>query len=375
MRRKLNLISFALYDAGETLLGALIYSTFFPLFITKYIDPKTYSALYGVAFLISFFLALYLGKLADTKGLRKQLFVIFSLLTAFSGMSLSLFANLPYLALLVYCMMAVFHQQALVFYNSMLLSFDSRGLASGLGVAVGYISSAIALVFLARLMSVPDVFFQASFLFALLVLPSLLLLPNPPQRERVEIKEVLKDRKFLLTILAILSLTEVANTLIAMMGIYLKRVYGFEDTQIYRVIGLSAFGGVVGGMIFGRLTDRWGASKLFPMGFFFWSLFLALLYFTPKHLTLVVGFLAGLSLAHLWTTSRLFVIENFPQTQVSVRLSFLSLTERIASTSGLFAWSLLLYLTGDNYRLSALLMIVFPLLGFIIFRKSRVVSL
>lgn len=290
-------------------------------------------------------------------------------------MSLSLFANLPYLALLVYCMMAVFHQQALVFYNSMLLSFDSRGLASGLGVAVGYISSAIALVFLARLMSVPDVFFQASFLFALLVLPSLLLLPNPPQRERVEIKEVLKDRKFLLTILAILSLTEVANTLIAMMGIYLKRVYGFEDTQIYRIIGLSAFGGVVGGVVFGKLADRWGASKLFPMGFFFWSFFLALLYFTPKHLTLVVGFLAGLSLAHLWTTSRLFVIENFPQTQVSVRLSFLSLTERIASTSGLFAWSLLLYLTGDNYRLSALLMIVFPLLGFIIFRKSRVVSL
>lgn len=352
-------------------MGALVYSTFFPLFITRYVDTKIYSITYGSAFLFSFLLALYLGKIADTKGIRKQFFVIFSLLTALFGSCLSFLTNLPYLALLVYSFMAVFHQQALVFYNSMLLGFTRKGFASGLGVAVGYVSSAVSLIFLVRWLSLPDVFFQACILFTLLSLPSFLVLQNPSHRQSVTLREIFKDKKFLLTILSILSLTEVANTLIAMMGIYLRKVYGLEDTEIYKVIGLSALGGVIGGALFGKLSDKVGAFLLFPVGFFLWSSFLIILYFIPKEFLLPIGFLAGISLAHLWTTSRLFIIEGFPQTQVSLRLSFLSLTERVASTTGLFVWSLFLYATDDNYKLSALFMLIFPLAGFFIFQKAH----
>ncbi|WP_245810120.1 MFS transporter [Hydrogenobacter hydrogenophilus] len=353
------------------MLSALVYSTFFPLFITKYIDTKMYSVFYGSAFLMSFIVALHLGKLADSRGIRKHFFALFSLLTALFCALLTLLTNMPWIALFVYSLMAISHQQALVFYNSMLLSFEKRGIASGLGVSVGYISSAFTLLFLAKEMHIPKVFLYASLLFVLLSTPALFFLKNPPYREKVSLREVFKDKKFMLAIISILSLTEVANTLIAMMGIYLKKVYGLEDENIYKVIGLSALGGVMGGVLFGKLSDKIQAHKLFPMGFFLWSFFLIILYFAPKGAILPVGFLAGLSLAHLWTTSRLFIMEKFPQTQVSVRLSFLSLTERIASTTGLFTWSLFLYITGDDYRLSALFMLVFPTMGYVVFRSVK----
>jgi UMF1 family MFS transporter len=208
--------------------------------------------------------------------------------------------------------MAVFHQQAMVFYNSLLGGFESKGTASGVGVAFGYLGSALSLLFLAEFLKVPEVFYQTALIFLFLSLPAIFLLPNIPQKTTISLRKELKDRKFLLLVLAILSLTEVANTLIAMMGIYLKHAYGLEDREIYKVIGLSALGGVFGGLLFGKLTDRLKARRLFPLGFIFWSLFLIVLYLAPKELLLFVGFLGGLSLSHLWTTSRVLLLELFP---------------------------------------------------------------
>jgi UMF1 family MFS transporter len=259
----------------------------------------------------------------------------------------------------------------MVFYNSLLGGFESKGTASGVGVAFGYLGSALSLLFLAEFLKVPEVFYQTALIFLLLSLPAIFLLPNLPQKTTISLRRELKDRKFLLLVLAILSLTEVANTLIAMMGIYLKHAYGLEEREIYKVIGLSALGGVFGGLLFGKLTDRLKARRLFPLGFILWSLFLIVLYLAPKELLLFVGFLGGLSLSHLWTTSRVLLLELFPLETVSLRMSFLSLSERIASTTGLWVWSLFMLLTGNDYKLSALLMVVFPVVGIFFYLFSR----
>lgn len=364
-------LSFALFDTGETILGALIYSTFFPLYITKFIDTKIYSISYAFAFLISFFFAVILGKFADSKGLRKQFFILFTILTTLSTFFLSFSYPFPFLSLIIFLLMAIFHQQAFVFYNSLLLNFESKGFVSGLGVSFGYIGSAIALIFLAKYLKLPDAYIFVAFIFLILSLPSFLFLKNPDFKEKINLKDIFKDKYFIFTIISILSLTEVANTLIAMMSIYLRKVYNFEDIFIYKVIGLSAIGGIIGGVFWGYITDRFSAKKVFPIGFILWSLFLVILPITPNYFVLMVGFLAGFSLAHLWSVSRIFILENFPPSQSSVRLSFLSLTERIASTTGLLTWSLFLFITNDNYKLSAFLMIIFPIIGFLFYIKGN----
>lgn len=364
-------LSFGLFDTGETVLSALVFSTFFPLYITQHVDTKLYSFFYGSSFLLSFLFALYIGKFADTRTLRKPLFAIFGFLTGVFCLLIGFSYGLPFLALLVFLLMAVSHQQTLVFYNSMLLSFEERGFTSGLGVALGYVGSAFALVFLAEHLKEPDVYFVVSPIFLISMFPSLLALENPPQRSPVRLKEIFKDRRFLLLIASILSITEVANTLVAMMGVYLREVFSMEDFQIYRVIGTSALGGVLGGLLWGRLSDLLGVKRIFPIGFLLWATFLATLPFAPKELILLWGAIAGLSLSHVWTTSRVLILSEFPEGEASVRLSFLSLTERVASTTGLLLWGLLLLMTEDNFPLSAGIMAVFPLLGFLLFWYMR----
>lgn len=362
-------VSFALFDTGETILGALVFSTFFPLFITKHVDVKLYSFLYGASFLLSFLLALHLGKLADRRALRKNLFTLFGVLTSLLCFSIGLSIGLPLLALLVFLLLSISHQQTLVFYNSLLLNFEGKGFTSGLGVAFGYVGSAFALIFLAKLLKEPDVYFFVALIFLFLLLPAVLNLENPVQRSEVSIKNILRDRRFLLLIVSVLSITEVANTLIAMMGVYLREVYGMENIEIYRVIGLSALGGVLGGFFWGVLSDRFGVKRVFPVGFLLWITFLVLLPLLPRSLILPAGFLAGFSLSHVWTTSRVLILREFPEGEASIRLSFLSLTERVASTSGLFVWSFFLMITGDNFKLSAGLMAIFPVVGLFIYKK------
>lgn len=48
-------------------------------------------------------------------------------------------------------------------------------------------------------------------------------------------------------------------------------------------------------------------------------------------------------------------------------MSFLSLSERIASSIGLGLWSLFLLITDNNFKLSALLLITLPVAGAIIY--------
>ncbi len=368
--------SFALFDVGETILGALVFSTFFPLYITKFVDTKVYSFLYGLSFLFSFLLALYMGKLADRKALRKHFFVSFAIGVSLLCSLIGVVYGFPFIALAVFLLMAIFHQQALVFYNSMLLGFDKRGGVSGLGVSLGYVGSAVALLLLADTLKEPEVYFVVALLYLFFFLPSAMFIPNPVEKsETVSVKEVFKDKRFMFLILTILSITEVANTLIAMMGIYLRDVYDFDNTHIYKVIGTSALGGVLGGLFWGKAVDTFGVKRVFPFGFFLWAGFLLLLPFVPQKAVILAGFLAGFSLSHVWTCSRVYVIEEFPSQETSLRLSFLSLTERIASMTGLLVWSLLLLLTDDNYRLSASLMAIFPIVGFILYRRFVVKGL
>lgn len=371
MAKRLRLFSFALYDTGETILGALVFSTLYPLYITKHIDVKTYSLFYGFAFFLSFVMALQLGRLADKKGWRKRFFTIFSL--SIPTLCLMLFASFekPLLNFLLYLVLAIFHQQALVFYNSLLKSFETKGFASGFGVALGYVGSATALIFLAPSLSLPMAFLWVAFIFFSLSLPSLLSLSEPAGTQEIKLLELIKDKGFILTMASMLFLMELAHTMIAMMGVYLREVYGLSQEDIYKTIGFSALGGVFGGLLFGRLTDKLSAKRLFPIGFFLWSAFLLSLYITPKELLLPLGFFAGLSLAHLWTTSRVFIIERFPGAHVAVKFSFYSLSERIASSLGLVLWSFFLLITGEDYRLSALFMLLFPALGFVLYLFSN----
>jgi UMF1 family MFS transporter len=112
-----KIFAFSLFDFGETIFGALVYSTFFPLYISQHIDPKIYGVVYGMTFLISFLFALQLGKIADEKAKRKHFFIYFVILTAIFCLSLGFTTSLPIISLIIFSLMSISHQQSFVFYN------------------------------------------------------------------------------------------------------------------------------------------------------------------------------------------------------------------------------------------------------------------
>jgi len=362
-----KIIAFSLFDAGETVLGALVVSTFFPLYITKHVDVKLYSTLYALSLIFSFAFALIFGSFADRKALRKQFFISFSSITALCAVFITFFYEIPYVALFLFLFMLFSHQQAMVFYNSLLSALEERGLASGLGVASGYTASALALLLIAPRAEPSSVFALSGLLFFLLSLPSFILLDNPPWRGDVSVLGLLRDARFLIFLLSYFSLTEVANTLVAMMGVYLREVYGFSEREIYRVIGLSAFGGVAGGVLWGLLMERVSPRFLLLLAFPGWVSFLILVFLSGRDEVVYIGFLGGLLLSLVWSTGRVVLVESFPKESVSLRMSFLSLSERVASSGGLLLWSLFLLITGDDYKLSGLLLSVLPAFGALLY--------
>ena len=364
-------LGYGFFDFSETVLGALVFSVSFPLYITEHIDVKVFSFLYGASFFLSFLVALALGRFADERSLRKPFFGFFGLSTSFVCSLIGLSLSLPTLALGLFLILALLHQQTMVFYNSLLMGFEERGFTSGLGVALGYVGSAMALLLFADALEGAQVYLFSGTVLFLGTLITSLAVENPKDRGRVDLKLLFKDRTFLVLLLSILTVTEVANTMVAMMGVYLREVYNLGKEEIYRIIGLSALGGVAGGVLWGWMSDRFSAGRIFPLGFALWASFLVALPVVPRDLLLPLGFVAGLSLSHLWTVGRLLILEKFPLSQASTRFAFLSLTERIASTTGLTLWSFLLFVTSDNMKLSALLMAFLPLCGAVLYRWAN----
>jgi len=374
LKKFLKNISFALFDTGETILSALIFSLAFPIYISQFMDIKKFSLFYSFIFVFSFIFSLYIGKYADEKGNRKNLFILFSLLTFISS-ALIFFSYKAYvLALIFFLLSAIFHQQAFVFYNSLLLNFQNKGFVSGLGISFGYIGSAVALIFFADRLEIPQIFIIAPVIFLLFSIPSFIFIPNPKfvrKDKKINLKEVFKDRRFLYVILTILALTEVANTIISMMGVYLKYEFNLNNEEIYKVVGFSALGGIFGGFFWGILSEKLNINKIFPLAFPIWIGVIITTFLIAKNYLILLGIFIGFSLSHLWSTSRVFLIENFPKEEVSVRLSFLSLSERIATSVGLLCWALFLYITNNDYRLSFLLMIIFPLISIFTFYRFK----
>ena len=342
----------------------------FPLWVEKRLPFHLFTLGLALAFFLSFALALALGPLADRVGLRKPFFSLFSLLVVFLCASLAFTTSSLWMSLLLFYLLAVCHQQALAFYNTLLLDFEEMGWAAGVGVGVGYLGSALSLLFFRHWLAPPEVYLWSAGIFLCLALPALWLLPNPPQRKKeMRLAAVLGDHSFLWWMASVFCLTEVANAATLVMAVYLRHVYGFSGEEAMRVIGLCAFFGVAGGFFWGWLGKSLGTRRLLAFGFFYWTALLLALPMVPQGAVLFLGAGMALGLALVGATVRVELLENFPKEESSTRMSFLSLTERLASSGGLVFWSFLLWATGENYRLSGGALAVFPLLGIFLFQK------
>jgi UMF1 family MFS transporter len=375
-RKILPLLSWASFDFAETIFSANILSVFFPLWLTNVLGGKPfhYSVIYSSSLFVSVILAIIMGKHADKSARRKTLFLISVTIASASLLTLSVSATLI-TALIIFFVVNLFYQQSLVFYNSLLISVsdsETRSFSSGVGVAIGYVGGAAGLFLISKFSSTEtSAFVLVAFAFFLFSLPTGFFVKEAPFKavSGVSVKEILKDKRFLLFILSCLFLTEAAHTIIIFMSIYLDKVYGLGRKEIVPVIATAAAVTAIASPLIGKISDKAGASKIFNLVFPAWSLAFCIFPFVPVSLVYIMGITFGLLLGTVWTTIRPVLISLSPKEEVATRFAFLSISERMAAIIGPLWWSFIA--EKMDYRNATLSLALFPLIGWVIYRMHK----
>jgi len=382
--KKIKAAAWVLFDFAETVFSANIISVFFPLWLINHLGGASYhySMVYSLSIAVSILMGIVIGKLADEFSIKDKVFklcvggVIFFLYTLY-------FVEDLVIALAVFFIMNLLYQQSLIFYNALMTDVSSdknKGIVSGLGVGFGYIGGVVSLIIANYMATTPSqVFLITGAIFTVFALPSLFLIKGEKTHSRkdVRLKEILKDRTFFLFLVSILFLTDAAHGVIIFMSIYLNKVFGFDQNQVVNTIAFAGLFAVVSAPVIGYIITKTRSDIFLRYVFLGWIGGFILLFLSSAETVDIVAVIFGILLAALWTTIRVVLIEFSPEGQITTRFAFMALSERMASVLSPMIWGGVVLFMGETiagYKLAALTLGLFPLLGFFIYReflKSR----
>jgi UMF1 family MFS transporter len=356
------------YDLGNTIFSFNIVSIYLPLWVVN--DMGGRDADYGLANSLSmglmFLTAPLLGAISDQAGRRMPyllattlLCVALTLLIGQGGLavSLALFIAANY-----------FYQAGLIFYDALLpvvSTPETRGRIGGIGVGVGYIGSFVGvgtglLILSSDPSSKPLVFQATAGLFLLFALPCFLFVREPRRLDARplgltmlsaavgELSHTLRRvgqypglGRFLL---GRVFYADAANTLIAFMGIYVSNEVGFAETetQVLLLSGIAA--GVVGGLCWGPVVDRFGPKRTLDAILVLWLFVFGLVAAIgaldlPGWLFWIAGPLAGIALGGTWTADRPLMLQLSPPRYLGQFYGLYAMVGRFAAITGPLLWS------------------------------------
>lgn len=364
-----SVVSWALYDLGNTIYSLAIVSLHFPLWVVN--DKGGTDASFTLAVSLSMFFmflaAPVLGALSDQAPRRKPFLIVatvvavtFTALLGSTGLMLSL----------AFFVIANFSFQAgLLFYDMLLPSVSTpgnRGRVSGFGVGIGYLGSIIAILTALAILGIGGtdarvwVFRLAAVLFLLFALPSFLFVNERPRPTHGPIElnaartamktawNALKSlrhqhnlRNFLLSHLLY---ADVANTTIAVLGIYARNEVGFSDQQAQIVLLAGVVGAIIGGLTIGRVVDRIGPRHTLLGVLGVWAAALTLVAVIawlalPSGLFWFIAVLIGIALGGMWSADRPLMLQLTPPARLGEYYGLYSMVGRFAAMLGPFLWA------------------------------------
>jgi MFS transporter, UMF1 family len=354
-----------------------VVSLFFPLWVREQKGKSEADFVIGtitaVSMAIIFLLSPILGSMTD-RAIRRLPFLTVSTIMCVGFTAVM--GRVGYLgSLLAFVLANAFYQGGLQFYDALLPSVstaENRGKIGGIGVAVGYLGSFLAIgISLAS----PKFHWSTTFGFSLVALlflvfsvPCFLWVkeqPNPEPGKVWSLTETLKAlrgtyetlkaskehpelRSFLI---GRLFYTDPINTVIAVMALYAINVAsssGVDDAKAKQIASLVLFFAVVfaivGGFIAGIFVDRWGARKVLQIVLMNWVLTFAFaagmgLLGLPWQGLFVVSAMAGLSLGGTWSADRPLMLELTPIDRLGEFYGLYGMVGRFAAIIGPAIWA------------------------------------
>ena len=392
-RSKLGIVSWVVYDMGNTLFSAGIVGLIFPLWLTRDMagNDGTFGFSLSISMVIVFILSPVAGTISDVTR-RKMPFLLFTTLVAiFATALIGVFSYEA--SIVLFCAAVILIHLANIFYNALLADITTEsnvGYIGGLGVGIGYIGAIFAVVcgllfydsegpvFLFKLMAL---------LMFILVLP--LFLSGNYFIGNTKITEF---RSVLLTTLkqAFLSLWQArkkkpwAMFLFARFwyfsSIYAGSVfavlYGVEtvdlsEREVQLILAVGIIFGIPSGAFWGYLVDRYGSFFNLKINVMAWFLILGLaallpVFDLPGELWWAVGVMSGVFMAGLYVSERPFVLSMSASDRVSEYFAVYNMVGRLAAITGPFAWGYISSTLGLGQVASITWLSICSLIGFLI---------
>ena len=325
-----------------------------------------------------------IGALSDRSGRRLPYLLFF---TALAIVPAILIPSVPVtLGVVLFCVANFGYQSALVYYDATIKIVSTpanRGWVSGLGNGLGYLGTVlIGVIILFGGLSVEQVFVVAPLLFAILALPIFIFIREVPvatlatrgsgfslRATAKTIRELGKYPGLRRFLIARFFYTDAQNTVISIMAVFAVQAVGFSQGEANYVLVALATTAVVGGLFWGRMTDRSGPKTTLRMVLTLWAIALVIgsLFISPIPF-IIAGVVLGFGFGGLAGADRILMLRLSPPDKLGEFYGLYSLVGKGSQVIGglLYGFTVALLLEPLGvvaYQLGLLTLLVTMLIG------------
>ncbi len=381
-----EVFAWGMYDLANTIFSALFVTFFFPFYVKEFLGGTEFQIglVFSLSMLFVGIIVPFIGAWSDSVGRRMPFMIVFTIaccvltaLVAKASLTTALiagfFANFCYHA-------------ALTTYNALLPKIaktSELGNVSGIGTAMGYLGTLIALGVGAFLLSkygwetqvgAQVIFIATAVLFMLFSLFTFfgisekkIRTPDHHVRKAIKgvfktLKESYKHRKFFLFLLSMFCYANAINAVIVFLFLYARKEIALSVQAFFIVYALMSVGAVAGSFFSGKFVDKYGSKKVLVAAGLMWLVVIALLYFVTDIKTFVVaGVLGGAALGMVWTAQRPKLLNMVGDSKAGQFFGFLELTNKFSGIVGPVLFGFLASFV--NYGAALLSLVVFFVLG------------
>ncbi|NJD19747.1 MAG: MFS transporter [Gemmatimonadetes bacterium] len=380
-------VSWVLYDLANTIFSMGVVSTYFAGWIRDEVGAERADSVYGfvtgISMAIIFVVSPLLGAMTD-RARRRMPFLVVSTLVCV--VFTSLLARSGYwLTMVFFCVANVAYQAGLQFYDAMLPEVsteENRGRVGGIGVAIGYLGSYIAVGF-GLLLGEDDkalLFGLIAIAFLAFAIPCFLFVrergnPNPrPLNLRMAVESTQETVRTLAAseeypgllrfLVGRIFYTDAINTVISIMALYTLNVAvatGLTEEaagQQKNLIMMSAITfAILGGFVWGWLADRIGPKRTLTwvlrswMGAFVFAALVGILGLSLGALY-AVAIWAGISLGGVWAADRPYMLRLTPPARIGEFYGLYGMVGRFSAITGPWIWGAVTWLTVQRMGLA-----------------------
>ncbi|HET7874053.1 MAG TPA: MFS transporter [Methylomirabilota bacterium] len=335
----------------------------------------------------------FLGGLADRSGVRRPLFVGFTMLAvSATALMATVEPGMVLWGFVLGVLGNVGYESALVYYNAYLPELAPReyqGRVSAWGFAVGYSGSIAALLAampFVQAKAYHGAFLSTAALFLVFSLPAFLFLPQPPRGRMSPLQAALSGAQEVTgTVRKILGMRDLrrflgayfvyedaVNTVIGFSAIFAAHTLGFPMDRLivlYIVVQVSA---LVGALCWAKPTDRLGPKRVVMITLCQWTLVVVAAYWVETQTQFWgLAVVAGTGLGAVQAASRTFLATLIPKGMEAELFGFYSLCGKSAAVMGPLVFGGISHAAGGNQRAGILAVGAFFLVGFALLSRVK----